>query len=123
MATTYQNMPLMKVNLASYFDMRYFRVQTNRASIKKLLTSFQSCIEIDEHLVSPRPLPGEVFAFYFALACVKHDGKNIGIVKKFKHCKEITIQDYEDEKASIKFAWSSKAKIAQQIFKVVGLWV
>jgi hypothetical protein len=44
------------------------------------------------------------------LACVKQDSKNIGIVQKFKNCQEITMQDYENEKSSITFFWSAKAK-------------
>jgi len=92
--------------------MKYFRVQTNRASIKKLLSEFQLSIESDEYIISPRPLPREVSEFYYALACVKPDGKNIGIVQKFKNCKEITMQDYEREKASIRFFWSAEPKSA-----------
>lgn len=83
--------------------MRYFRVQSNRDSIKKLLSTFRTSIETDEHLVSPRPLQGETFTYYFALVCVKPEGQNIVLVKKFKNCKEITLQDYESEKASIKY--------------------
>ncbi len=92
--------------------MKYFRVKTNRASIKKLLSEFQLNIVIGEHLIAPRPLPRELPKFYCALVCVKPDGKNIGIVQKFKDCREITMQDYESEKTSFKYFWSAKAKIA-----------
>jgi len=111
MATISQKMPLMKASLVNSFDMRYFRVQTNRVSIKKLIPAFRSSIESEECLVSPRPLPGEIIRIYYALACVKPEGKNIGIIQKFKNCKEITIQDYESEKALIKYFWLVKAKI------------
>ncbi len=92
--------------------MPYFRINTNRASIQKLLVEFKSNIEIGEYLISPRPLPKEFQKFYFALVCVMPEGKNIGIVQKFKNCKEISKQDYENEKASFKYFWSAEAKNA-----------
>lgn len=98
--------------MGSFSDMKYFRIQTSRVSIGKLISAFQLNIENDEYLVSPRPLPGITINFYFALACVKPEGININIVKKFKNCKEITIQDYENEKASIKHCWVAKPKTA-----------
>ena len=87
--------------------MRYFRIQTNRNLIKKLLIDFQSNIDGNETLISPRPLQGQSVAFYYAIVCVKPDGKNICIAQKFKNCKEITLQEYESDKASIKHFWST----------------
>jgi hypothetical protein len=86
--------------------MRYFRIQTNRISIKKLLINFRSNIDANEALISPRPPQGQSTTFYYAIICVNPEGKNIHVVKKFKNCKEMTIQEYESEKASIKHFWS-----------------
>lgn len=90
--------------------MKYFKVTTNRDSIKKLIAEFQSSIEIGEYLISPRPVPGKWLKFYYALVCVKPDGKNLGIVQRFKNCRVMTEQEYESEKASIEYFWSAKAK-------------
>jgi hypothetical protein len=105
-------MPFRKANRSGFSDMKYFKVKTNRASIKKLLAEFQSSIEIGEYLISPRPLPRELPKFYYALVCVKPEGKNIGIVQKFKNCHEISRQDYENEKSSFKYFWSAEVKSA-----------
>ena len=86
--------------------MQHFRIRTNRASIKKLMDEFKANIEIGEHLISPRPLPRELQKFYYALVCVKLNGKNIDIAQRFKNCNEISKQDYENEKASLKYFWS-----------------
>jgi hypothetical protein len=90
--------------------MKYFRIQTNRNSIKKLLSTFQSNIEYDEYLISPRPLPKEIFTLYTALVCVSPSGKNVQMIQKFKNHKEITVIDYEREKNLIKFFWSIQKK-------------
>lgn len=86
--------------------MIFFKIKTNRASIKKLLLEFKSNLEVDEFLISPRPLPGKSSTSYSALVCVKPDGKNFISIKKFKNCQEITMQNYDDEKALITFFWS-----------------
>ena len=105
-------MTFRKAGRRDFSEMQYFRIKTNRVSIKKLLIEFKSSIEVGEYMISPRPLPRELQKFYFALACVKPEGKNIGIVQKFKNCSEISRQDYENEKASFKYFWSVEAKNA-----------
>lgn len=88
--------------------MKYFKITTNRASIKRLLDDFQSCIEKGEHLISPRPLPRELQTSYYALVCVNTNGKNIDLVRRFKNSFELTKQEYESEKASIQYYWSAE---------------
>lgn len=90
--------------------MKYFRVQSNRVSITNLIAEFRLSVETDESLISPRPAHGKTAMYYFVLVCVKEDGGNIKIFKKFKNCKEITFEKFEEEKASIALFWSVKAK-------------
>lgn len=89
--------------------MKYFKIQTNRASIKSVLSEFQSNIEPDEYFISPRPLPGEIQRIYYGLACVKENGNNINLVRKFKNCKELLKKDYDIEKSSLVHYWSAEA--------------
>ena len=76
----------------------------------KLLSNFRVNIEFGEKLISPRPLQGDLPKYYYALVCVKPDGKNIGIVQKFKNCQELTFEEYETEKSSINHSWSIETK-------------
>ena len=86
--------------------MQYFKIQTNRASIKNLLTVFESEIQVGEFLISPRPPLSENLRIYFALMCVHTDSPNRVYIEKFKNIKEITKVTFEEEKAKIKFYWS-----------------
>jgi hypothetical protein len=88
--------------------MKYFKIQTNRVSIKNALHEFQSNIEPGEYFISPRPLPGEIQRIYYALACVKENGKNISLVRKFKNCKELLKKDYDIAKSSLIHYWSAE---------------
>jgi len=102
------NVPVEKVSMVDFSNMKYFRVQTNRVSIKKILLRFQTISEKEEFVIAPRPLPHTILKFYYALLCVKPQGGNIRYIQKFKNCKEISRQEFEREKADIKYFWSSE---------------
>lgn len=85
--------------------MKYFRIQTNRATITKFRFSFQAGISLGEQLIAPRPLPRDLPKFYYAIVRVVSDGKNIELVKKYRNIKELTKEEYEAEKQRIEYFW------------------
>ncbi len=50
--------------------------------------------------------------FYYALVCVRSEGKNIEAIMKFKNVVEISKQNYEEQKSLIKYSWSVTANDA-----------
>jgi hypothetical protein len=94
------------------FEMKYFKIQTNRATIIRLHTQFQSFLKSGEQFIAPRPLPRELMKFYYALVCVRSEGKNIEAIMKFKNVVEISKQNYEEQKSLIKYSWSVTANDA-----------
>lgn len=96
-----------------FFNVNFYKIQTNRVTLTKLICEFGANLEANECLISPRPLPRKTMQFYYALVSVRPNGKNINLIKKFKNCKEIGQQAFEAEKESIKFFWivENKAEV------------
>lgn len=92
--------------------MRYFRIQTNRVSIKRLLYQFKNKLNDGEYFVAPRPLPRQVFTYYYALACVRQNSENMDMVRNYKNCVEISKQDFEELNTSLTYKWSVRGKDA-----------
>ena len=86
--------------------MKYYRVQTNRMTLSKIISEFRRNITKGESLVAPRPLPKTIFAFYFALCAVAHGGVNEKLVRRFKNSSELSASEYEEQLSLIEFSWT-----------------
>lgn len=55
--------------------MKFFKIQTNRVKLKKIIGEFTIAHTQGEFFVSPRPLPKQTFKYYVAFACVIDNSK------------------------------------------------
>lgn len=86
--------------------MKFVRVQTNRAKLKEVISSFSVNLSDGESLVAPRPLPKERFKYYIAFAIVNENMKNDLLLKSIKNYKTLSEEDYHNEVKKIPYSWS-----------------
>ena len=89
----------------------FIRIQTNRAKLKKIISSFGRNAVANESLIAQRPLPKELFKYYVAFASVSEGSKNQKLLQSIKNHKIITNSEYDKEVAAIKYFWNAGDKI------------
>jgi hypothetical protein len=90
---------------------KYIFIQTNRAKIKHLLSSFSSKASNAELFIAPRPLPKESFKFYTAFARVNDESKNHLELIKLKNHRIISESEFNGEIQEIEYFWKREASV------------
>jgi hypothetical protein len=85
-------------------EFAYGKITTNRASVKKYMTLFESKKSKEEKFLSPRPLPGQGQQHYFILFKFEEGSEAHSYFGK-KKLIEIPLKEYEKSIKSIKHAW------------------
>lgn len=85
--------------------MNYYRIQTNRAAIKKLLAGFKSGLVPGEYLIAPRPLPRELFKYHVAFCRVSPGGRNEALVSGFSNHQAIDEQEFSSQVSATPHFW------------------
>jgi len=82
-------------------------IQTNRASLKKYISTFKKRKEPNESLIAPRPLPSYTQLIYYALIAVNKESVMHTISIKFRGFKTIDREEYEKEITKIRYSWNA----------------
>jgi len=89
---------------------KYIFIQTSRAKIKQLISSFTSKATNKELFIAPRPLPKQWFLFYTAFARVNDSSKNYLALIKIKNHRIISESDFMKEIDDIPYFWKSEKR-------------
>jgi len=87
--------------------MIFAKIQTNRVSLKRYLTSFQYNRVVGEVLIAPRPEQGKEQRYYFAYLIVKRNSVNYLNANKFKGYKELNKETYSKAVGQVEHPWSA----------------
>ena len=85
--------------------MNHYRLQTNRASLVKLLSKFRISLSKGDYLVAPRPLPKQAAIHYIAYCRVVPGGINEQVVTGYNKWHEITEETFSDQVEKIAYSW------------------
>ncbi len=84
----------------------YGRIQTNRVTLQKYLTKFKDKKYSKELCIAPRPLPGAMQKFYYAIMKLEKDSQNYKYFYQRPKFEELTQESFTEEEKQIDYFWS-----------------
>ena len=88
--------------------MEHIFIQTNRAKIKELLSSFAVQATKNELFIAPRPLPKERFNYYTAFVRVNLESKNYQDIEKLNNKRIISKNEFTEKISDIDYFWEAQ---------------
>lgn len=84
---------------------KFYKINTNRLMLKKVLPFFNKYIIEEENVISPRPLTGQNVTSNILYIKVKENSKNYNKSITFKNYKELSEEEYLVITNKIEFKW------------------